>query len=239
MFRFLRHLLPLKAGLGLSLIATLASAATDLVKNGLLTEGQDDKPGHWRSEGYSPGASAFTWVKDADGMGALHVASTQPNDARWVQDVPVSPNSWHRISGWIRAENVGAAVLGAHLSVLGTFFNSRDLRGSTDWQPVVMWVKTGKETSLQVACRLGGYSAMNTGVARCTGISVVPVVTPRTGDPFVFGSNPDAQPINLVITSVAILVVISLLILAWRALAPSLARTPGDRASASAPTADA
>ena len=64
--------------------------------------------------------------------------------------------------------------MGAYLSVLDTFYNSRDLRGTAPWQPVSFWVKTGSiDTSLQIACRVGGYSSLNTGRGWCTGISLL------------------------------------------------------------------
>lgn len=229
-----RRILPVLGAL-LALVSVLhaprARASTELVKNGLFTEGRDGKPDHWRSEGYdTTGATEFTWSVGDDGLGVLAMTSTRPNDARWVQSVPVSPGTWYQVSGWVRAEDVGAQALGVYLSVMDTFYNSRDLRGTSDWQEVGFWVKTGSlETSLPLACRLGGYSSLNAGTAACAGISVVAAGTPRANDPFVFGggaASGETSGALPIAKGVAVLVVIGLALLAWRYLAPPAARIP-------------
>lgn len=229
----LRSLRRLSAALTtIALLATAAQASTELVKNGLLTEGAADKPKDWRSDAYSADASRLTWTVDPNGLGVLAIDSEKPNDARWVQSVPVSPNTWYLVSAWIRADNVGAQAMGVYLSILDTFYNSRDLRGTAPWQPVSFWVKTGSiDTSLQVSCRLGGYSSLNTGRGWCTGLSLVAAGTPRAGDPFVFGGTapaadgPGASGLPIA-KGVAVLVVVGVLLLVWRYLAPPSVRIP-------------
>lgn len=210
--------------------APVACASTELLKNGLFTEGKDGKPDHWRNEGYATDASAFTWTVGPEGLGVVAIDSTKPNDARWVQNVPVSPGTWYQVTGWVRAEDVGAQSLGAYLSVMDTFYNSRDLRGTTGWQQIGFWVKTGSlETSLPLACRLGGYSSLNTGRATCAGISVVAAGTPRAGEPFLYGGDPGSAEGSgdlPIAKGVAVLVVIGLALLAWRYLASPAARIP-------------
>lgn len=207
-----------------------ALAAGELVQNGLLTSGREDKPDHWLHEGYTEGpATQYGWTVDDAGVGTITIASSQPNDARWVQNVPVSPSTWYSISAWVRAENVGTQMMGAYLSVMDTFHNTRDLRGTSGWQPLAMWVKTGAiETSLRIACRLGGYSSLNTGTASCTGISVQAAGTPQPGTAFTYGGTPgESGGKGLPIAQgVAVLLVIGILLLLWRYLAPPSARIP-------------
>jgi len=208
-----------------------ARASVELVKNGLLAEGRDGKPDHWRYEAYTEGPAATQPTRNLDenGVGVLSLSSAQPNDARWVQSVPVSPSTWYQVTGWVRAENVGAQTMGAYLSVMDTFHNSRDLRGTTGWMPVGFWIKTGGlETSLKIACRLGGYSSLNSGLAQCTGISVVAAGAPRAGDPFVYGGTPGEESSGglPIARGAAVLVAIGVLLLAWRYLAPPSARIP-------------
>ncbi len=212
-------------------VAGRAHAASELVKNGLLTSGRDGKPDHWVYEAYSPGPSVTqgTWTVDENGVGVLSLSGVKPNDARWVQSVPVSPSTWYQVTGWVRAENVGASTMGAYLSVMDTFYNSRDLRGTTGWTPVGFWVKTGPlETTLKIACRLGGYSSLNIGLAQCTGISVVAAGAPRPGEPFVYGGTPgEAGSSGVPIAQgAAVLVAIGIALLVWRYLAPPAARIP-------------
>lgn len=211
--------------------SAVAEASTELVKNGLLTDGKDGTPANWRSDGYAADASRYTWSVDPNGLGVLAIDSAKPNDGRWVQTVPVSPNTWYQVTGWLRAEDVGAQAMGVYLSVLDTFFNSRDLRGTAPWQPVTLWVKTGSiDTSLQIACRLGGYSSLNTGRGWCTGISLLAAGSPRAGDPFVFGgtaAGSEGSGGELPIAKgVAVLVVIGILLLLWRYVAPPSVRIP-------------
>jgi len=214
------------------LLASTARASTELVKNGLLTEGKDGTPTGWRSDGYAADASRYTWIVDKNGLGVLAVDSDKPNDGRWTQTVPVSPNTWYQVTGWLRAEDVGAQAMGIYLSVLDTFYNSRDLRGTAPWQPVSFWVKTGSiDTSLQISCRLGGYSSLNTGRGWCTGISVLAAGTPRAGAPFVFpasdaGSEGDGGGGLPIAKGVAVLVVLGVLLLLWRYVAPPSVRIP-------------
>ncbi|HEY8516842.1 MAG TPA: hypothetical protein VIS07_15140 [Candidatus Binatia bacterium] len=219
----------LGALLALALVG-VAEASTELVKNGLLSQGRDGKPDHWRNESYAPTASKFSWTVDETGVGTLRIDSEHPNDARWVQNVPVSPLTWYHVTGWIRAENVGTQTMGAYLSIMDTFHNSRDLRGTTGWQMVELWVKTGSlETSLPLACRLGGYSSLNTGTAECTGISVVAAGTPREGAPFVYGGTPGKESTGASLPlaqGVAVLVAIGILLVLWRYLAPPTWRIP-------------
>lgn len=206
-----------------------AGASTELVKNGLLTAGKDGKPDAWRYEGYAADATAFSWAVGDNGLGVLTIDSTQPNDARWVQSVPVSPNTWYQVTAWIRAENVGADAMGVYVSVMDTFSNSRDLRGTTGWQPVGFWTKTGGlETTLPITCRLGGYSSLNTGKGQCAGISVSAAGMPRAGDAFVYGGTPGSESSSglPIAQGVAVLVVIGVLLLVWRYLAPPSARIP-------------
>jgi len=229
-----RRRIPLLAALLTLAAAALpvshACASIELVKNGLLAEGQDGKPTHWRNEGYATDATTFTWTSGPEGLGVLLIDSAKPNDARWVQSVPVSPGTWYQITAWVRTEDVGAQSLGAYLSVMDTFYNSRDLRGTVGWQQVGFWVKTGSlETSLPLACRLGGYSSLNTGRAYCTGISVVAAGTPRAGEPFLYGGDPGSAESSgdlPIAKGVAVLVAIGVVLLAWRYLASPAARIP-------------
>jgi len=223
---------PLLLGVLLAALAPApsASASTELVKNGLLTAGRDGKPDHWRNEGYAADATEFGWAVGEDGLGVLTITSTKPNDARWVQNVPVSPGTWYQVSAWVRTQDVGAQAMGVYVSVMDTFNNSRDLRGNADWQPVGFWVKTGSlETSLPITCRLGGYSSLNTGIAQCTGVSVVAAGMPRAVDAFVFGGEPaGSEPASglPIAKGVAVLVVVGILLLVWRYVAPPSARIP-------------
>lgn len=208
-----------------------AEAARELVQNPLLEKGKDGTPLNWKSEAYraEPTDTQFGWRVDASGIGVLEIESRTPNDARYVQTVAVSPNTWYHVGAWGRTENVGSNEMGLHLSIMGTFHNSRDLRGTSPWQPLGLWVKTGSlETKLQVGCRLGGYSSLNTGKGWCTGISVIAAGSPEPSESFVYGRDAEEEPTggHFGIQAIAVLVVLGLLLLIWRYVLPPSKQIP-------------
>ena len=172
-------------------LACPGASADELVVNGQLSSGSGTKPKAWEQQAFFPGADAvtFKWTPNPSKPGLLEITNTQPNDSRWLQTLNVSPSTWYRVSGWIRSENVGTTGgLGAYLDEMDDDYQSDDLRGSKDWQQVQFWMKTGpsQHTAL-LACRLGGYSALNTGTAYFTGISFVQVRRPPSGQQRVYG----------------------------------------------------
>jgi len=205
--------------------ASPAHAASELARNGLFTQGADGMPTDWKTEAYATGPTTteYGWGVDSLGIGTITITSHQPNDARFVQIVPVSPSTWYRILAWVQAEDVGTNQIGAYLSVMDTFDNTQDLRGSAEWQMVSLWIYTGAlETSLKIACRLGGYGALNSGTARFTGVSVVAAGKPLPETPYVYGgstvqSNESRLPWMQIL---AILVAIGVAALLWRYLLP-------------------
>ncbi len=214
-----------------TMFATTAAAVSELVRNPVLSSGKDGKPLNWKAEGYrmEKAVTTFGWSVDDSKLGVIQIDSKIENDARYVQTVPVSPDTWYRVSGWGRSENVGSNAMGLYLSVMGTFHNSRDLRGTVTWQPLGFWVKTGSlETKLQVACRLGGYSSLNTGKGWCTGISVMAAGSPQPDKKFVYGSTAGEQITGgaFGIQAVAVLVVLGLLLLIWRYVLPPSKQIP-------------
>ena len=212
--------------------AATAFAAGELVKNGLFARGTGDAPEGWSHDGYvqEAGTTQFSWAIDPKSqIGVIKIDSVKPNDARWTQNVPVSPSTWYRISGWVKTDNVGTGAIGAYLSVMNTFNNSAEMRGTQDWQPVSLWIKTsGLETTLPVACRLGGYGALNTGSASFTGISVEAAGTPTSDQGFVYGGSPNEAPSHrpLLMQGIAALVAIGIALLLWRYLMPPSASIP-------------
>ena len=211
--------------------ASPASGAEQLVRNGLFAQGTEGKPSHWATAGFAkdPSTTKFTWEVGADGIGAIGIENQRPNDARWTQSVPVSPDSWYRVSGWIRTEGVGSGKMGAYLSVMGTFHNTKDLRGTQSWKPVSMWVRTGSlDTQLQLGARLGGYSSENSGRAFFSGISVEEAGYPALGTPYVYGGTagevPEDNPFWVEI--VGLLIVIGVGLLIWRYVAGAENRVP-------------
>ena len=161
-----------------------------MVRNGGFAAGRDGRPSDWESEQWSSAAGTnFEWRGGGDDLGVGIVKNPQPNDARWAQSIAVQPNSWYRLSGFLRAVGVPEDQFGASLSIMEGFTSSRPIKGTdSGWQPVSLWFKTGiDQRSVRVACRLGNFGQITAGEAWCTGISFEPQLRPPLNADYVFG----------------------------------------------------
>ena len=183
--RVLRTLL---AGLLFLLLPGLAHAQ-NLVRNGGFLEGDGEQPAGWTTEQWSPTlGTTFGWQRGVSGLGAVTIRNPVGNDARWIQNVRVQPETWYRLSGSVRAIGVTAGY-GASLGVMGGFEQAREIKGEdSGWQQVSMWYKTKPgQNQLTIGCRLGNYGQIAAGEVRCTGIELTAVATPPLNADFVYG----------------------------------------------------
>lgn len=100
----------------------------------------------WKVE--SPGRS---------GKLCLSVGSEKGTDAAWTATVTVKPNTFYRLSGWIRTRRVRGAV-GALLNVQ----NMQQVRtppvtGTKDWTRVSTVFQTAAASQLEINCLFGGW----------------------------------------------------------------------------------
>ncbi len=172
----------------------------NLLLNPDLREGTDGTPDYWRPGAYLQCNSELTWNLD-QWPGQLEISNAQPNDAGWGYSFHLDPG-WYHFTASIKTKNVPdtANTAGAALCVMesapgnfdrrGTagFGNppspcSRQVSGTTDWQAVGIYVKAGESgADGALECRLGGYSATNTGEAVCKDFSAVEVDGPSPDD---------------------------------------------------------
>ena len=229
-FELLRVLLPV-VFLVLLCSPAFCAASSELVTNGLLSQGRAGQPAGWQPMAYfsTPDAVKFSWEVDPSGIGALKIVNMKANDSRWVQDFPVSPSTWYHISGWIRAQNVDKAAIGAHLSVAGAEFMSSDLRGTANWQLVEFWVqsKPGQKV-FELECRLGSFSALAAGTAYFTAISVSEGQPPRSVQQ-IYGGKPWELPADqrrIAVWLFSIILTVGVVLLIWRFVLPRSSRIP-------------
>jgi len=165
------------------------ASARDLVINGSFTAGAESQPNGWRPDLWSAAAgTTFEWKKDDVAPGVVIVRNPNPNDARWIQEVPVQPGQWYRLSGFVRAVGVSDGGAGANLSILRGFDRTEAFHGDTEWTPVSMWFKANPdETKVTVACRLGGYAETSSGEVWCAGIRLEAQAAPPVNANFVYG----------------------------------------------------
>jgi len=168
-------------------IAPGARAAQELLHNADLSKGSGSQPDDWRTEAWinEPSAVTFNWTHPPNGgPGELEVNALKPDDARWMQSLTLKPG-WYYMSAEIRTENVGAQNSGATISVMEDGIMSPEIKGTTNWTRVGLYMHVGKKgADVEVAARIGGFGSLNSGRAFYRNVSVVPSDAPP----------PSAQP---------------------------------------------
>lgn len=109
----------------------------------------------------------FDTKEKVSGQGSLLIKSNFPNDARVKKRFKVKPETYYRITCWVKTKDIGKEYLGANISVDELGDTSKDLRGTySTWQKLEFIGITGTgQKSLVVTLGLGGYSNLNTGMA--------------------------------------------------------------------------
>jgi len=170
--------------MALAFAPSLVRAQTNLLLNADLTAGSGDSPLDWQNSQYGaeqPGDVTFDWDKDQPAD--LEIWNYQPADSRWTQELHLKPG-WYHFTASVRTENIGEVDTGANISIMDTWFLSRNVTGSGFWEPIGFYLLIPKETNVIFACRLGLYSSMNTGRAWFRDLSAVQVGAPASdGDP--------------------------------------------------------
>jgi hypothetical protein len=179
------------------LVPSLVHAQANLLANSDLTLGSGDSPQSWRTDSLTmpPGYVTFEWLKDQQPP-ELEIWNYEPWDSRWSQSLHLKPG-WYHFTASVRTENVGELDTGANISIMETWFASRNVRGTSYWEPIGFYLKVTYETDVAFACRLGFYSSQNTGRAYFRNLSVTPVAAPGADDPsgtLVPSSRPSPTP---------------------------------------------
>ncbi len=128
----------------------------------------DGLPSGWYTSAwiYDPASSSFSMAEGRSGQAVL-VDNLQGNDARFAQNVRVSPDTLYRLSGWIRADDMRDTGRGANLSFEGVYVFSESVFDSDgEWVFVQAYGRTGPEQQeLTVFARVGGYGGLSIGAA--------------------------------------------------------------------------
>ncbi len=199
--------------------ACAGADAPEIVRNGMFTAGNEGVPLGWRHEAYFSTADAvkFDWIPSASGAAVLKISNFTENDSRWVQTVSVLPLHWYHVSGWIRTENTGTQVPGGYLTEMHTNAASAELRGTHDWQAVEFWFRTdSNQSAADLACRLGGYSALNVGTAYFAAISMTPIGGFPSGADHVYGASVFDFLSERVILFASAMILLASAIFLWR-----------------------
>ena len=149
-----------------------------LLQNGDFSQGWRDIPEAWTTYAWEPGDAFAEFYRDPEvyrtGGFSGAIVSRQPNDARYLQEVPLKPETYYRISGWIKTLEVGREAVGANLSISGRLDRSPDFVGTQDWQYAELYVYSGAGAqTMTVTAGIGGYGSLNSGQAWFDDIEVV------------------------------------------------------------------
>ncbi len=163
------------------LIPMAAAAEENLLENGSFEKlDGSGMPAGWYTDAYldQPGYTEYTVTGEAkDGQHAAVVENFGANDARLAQIVSVDPDSIYCLSGYVKAENIPDAGLGANLSVAGVYVFSDSLYGTDGaWRELTLYGLTGPgQNTVTVYARLGGYSGESEGKAYFDDLRLVKV----------------------------------------------------------------
>ncbi len=98
------------------------------------------------------------------GKRCVSIHSRKGTHAAWTATASVWPNTYYRLSGWIKTEDVQGGT-GAALEVRnGTRGRTVAVSGTKDWTRVIAVFRSGRSTKLQVHCLFGDRN-LSTGQA--------------------------------------------------------------------------
>ncbi|QSF45552.1 phospholipid carrier-dependent glycosyltransferase [Paenibacillus tianjinensis] len=153
-------------------------AEGNLLQNPGFEEGEEGVPAGWTKDvwiaGDSSGLLSVQSEEVHSGSKAAVIENLEPNHLKWVQNITVTPDSYYKISGYIKVASTAGQGLGANIfpvGIGGGYPATTDTGG--DWQYLEFIGQTGKEqTELGIGAALGGYSSLIQGKAYFDDLSV-------------------------------------------------------------------
>lgn len=136
----------------------------------------------WNASSSKVGAARFE-NQQGKGGSLLKIVAATPNDARFVQELAVEPDTVYRFAGWARSENVGGAARGAGISVAGILDGSPDIKtGHKEWRLIEFYGKTVPgQQKVTLTVGIGGYGSLNSGTVWFRDVTVEKVVNVPAG----------------------------------------------------------
>lgn len=206
-----------------------ATTDTALVRN---ASAEDASPSGgaagWTFDHWTQGDPPSTATRDESvahsGKSSLKINLQQGDDGKLTQAIKVKPDTWYRVSAWIKTQGVPANTkVGANISVVDAMEFAGDIKGDSDWQEVVAWGKTGPEqTEIKIAVRLGFYGSLATGTAWFDDIALTQTEPPAGAKTISFippppapaAAAPTGTPSAALVSTLAVGVTLGFLLLA-------------------------
>ncbi|WP_342481027.1 phospholipid carrier-dependent glycosyltransferase [Paenibacillus sp. FSL L8-0340] len=151
--------------------ATSIYAEGNLLQNPGFEDGEEGAPSSWTKDAWISGdGSGVLSVQSEEvhsGSKAAVIENLEPNHLKWVQNISVAPDSYYKISGFVKIASAAGQGLGANIFPVGIgsgYPATTDTAG--DWQYLEFIGQTGKEqTELGIGAALGGYANLIQGKA--------------------------------------------------------------------------
>jgi dolichyl-phosphate-mannose-protein mannosyltransferase len=158
-----------------------AFAEGNLVVNPGFEEGEEGAPSGWTQDAWIAGDSSGRISVQSEevhsGSRAAVIENLEPNHLKWIQSIAVTPDTYYKISGWVKVVSTGETGTGANIFVVGIadgYPSTVDTAG--DWQYLEFYGQTGPEQSeMGIGVSLGGYSSLITGKAYYDDVTVEPL----------------------------------------------------------------
>lgn len=175
-----------------------ALAEDNLLSNGGFEQMSGALPAGWIKGMWVTSAGATYIESSADahtGERSALVENVQANDARLEQNVKVKPQTYYRLSAWVKAEECGEGRKGANVSFADVYGTSPDVHDTDgEWVLLELYARTGKgQKEVTVMARVGGYGSENTGRAWFDDVSLVEVDSVPAGAGYVDLATPEPE----------------------------------------------
>ena len=160
------------------------AAEANLVKNSSFENLNENKATDWDVYSWQDkGNFSIDNKNKHSGNSSISINNNDPSDSRYKQVIAVKPNSYYKLSCYIKTNGVGTDNKGANISIENLLSTSKDITGTTDWQYVEVYGETDKnQNNFTLTLGLGGYGSLNTGTSWFDDINVEKVDTvPASG----------------------------------------------------------
>lgn len=160
---------------------TWTFAATNLVKNGDLTDGFAGAPANWYALPSDKKLTRFSWTWSQAEGGVLGISNQSRTYSSWHQALMLRPGIYH-VTAEARVNGTTARDGGASLAIStydGIQVMSNHLQGNADWQPFTFFLTVDRwGDTTELLCQLGVSGNPDTGRASFRNIKVVEVSGP-------------------------------------------------------------
>ncbi|MBQ5488984.1 MAG: phospholipid carrier-dependent glycosyltransferase [Clostridia bacterium] len=150
-----------------TILSTACSSGAGVVNGDFSKLGSNKLPTGWTFTSYTNNSinSNAAVVSDPERGNVVRLSNATEDDAHFVQEISVKPNTVYKFSVYAKTENVVGGA-GANIGMEDLTYYSTPLTGTVGWTRLELVGKTGaSQKTVKVGCRLGNYGATSSGTA--------------------------------------------------------------------------